>query len=161
MRGEDLALLAGNVLGAAVLVTHGVPHAHVDSLAVALVAAHNGRHHDQGVLGDKVANAPVLAGVVSWLGHQVELEGLDGAEEQHDAADVAQQGLRESHGDRRGEWVGVCLCACVILGEIVVVVVVVVVIVSSIREPRSDGGRGAQGRIVRRPFVARALPFLA
>lgn len=90
MRGEDLALLAGDVLCAAVVVSERIPDLHVHLHAVVLVAAHNGRHDNQGVLGDEVPDAALLAVVLAGRLH-VELEGLYRGDEQHNAAQVVQQ----------------------------------------------------------------------
>ena len=85
MRGEDLSLLADDVLCAAVVVAKRIPDLHVHLHAVVLVAAHDGRDDDQGVLGDKVPDAALLA-VVLRGGVHVELERLYRGDEQHHAA---------------------------------------------------------------------------
>lgn len=115
MRGEDGTLLAGHVLGSAVVVAHGVldlqwqpwsvhpsscqhghrrpgaTYAHVDSHAVTLVSAHGGRDDDQGLLGHKVADASLAVAGARRGGMQVEPEGLGADGQEEKAADVMQQ----------------------------------------------------------------------
>lgn len=71
---------------------------NVDLHAVALVAAHRGRDNDQRLLADEIPNASLLLDVlVAAVGDEVELEGVDDAGEQQQAADCLQQRSRESH----------------------------------------------------------------
>ena len=106
VRGEDGLLLAGNVLGLAVLVARGVrdlgvsrsavvpvvqdskssTHVHVELHAVALVAVDNGRDDDQHVLGDKVADAAARVLVVAVARLDVELERLRADRQQQQQA---------------------------------------------------------------------------
>lgn len=108
MRGEDLSRLANNVFGATVLVSYrildlhvvtgavsfqdycqfepiaGSPiehltHIDIDNHAIALVAVDGGRDYDEGILGDKVADAPL---VPPMLGFEIELEGGNGRNEE-------------------------------------------------------------------------------
>jgi len=112
--GEDRPLLASNVPRLAVLVAnsildlrshdhslalrlllgrchwHSRTHPHVDDHAIALVSAHGGRHDDQRVLGHKVTDASFPAGT-RRRGLKLEPQGLGGAGEEDEAAEVLQQ----------------------------------------------------------------------
>lgn len=72
-------------------------HVYVDRLTISLRSAHDGRDHDQRLLGDEVPYASLLSPVALRRRCEVELESLGGCDEQHDAADVLQQGVRQSH----------------------------------------------------------------
>lgn len=115
VRREDGALLAGNVLGAAVLVADGIfdlgtlewrgarprsasTYMHVHNHAVALVAADRRRHHHQRVLGDKVA----YASRVAVCGVQVEPERLASRRKQEQAVQALPQ-CRVQHCEEMGE----------------------------------------------------------
>ena len=71
----------------------GFTHVNVDRHAVALEAVHRGRHHDERLLTDKVADAPLLLVVLgAAVRRQLELEGAGGAGEQQQAAEPLQRG---------------------------------------------------------------------
>ncbi len=61
-------------------------HVHVELHAVALVAVDNGRHDDQHVLGDKVADASARVLVVAVARLDVELERLRADRQQQQQA---------------------------------------------------------------------------
>lgn len=93
VRVKDGALLTSNVLGTTVLVADGVPDLHVDPLSIALETADGGSDDDEGVPADEIPDASQLR-----IGGEIELEGVDGCDEEDDAADVLQQSPWESHG---------------------------------------------------------------
>lgn len=62
---------------------------HVDDHAIALVPADRGRNDDQRVLGDEVADASLVAGA-RRRGLKLEPQGLGGAGEKQEAADILQ-----------------------------------------------------------------------
>lgn len=64
-------------------------YVNVDLHAIAPGAAHNGRDHDQRVLGDKVPDAAfLLLALASGVRLKIELEAISSANEQQQAAEA-------------------------------------------------------------------------
>lgn len=65
-----------------------ITYMNVDQHAISPVAVHCRCHNHQRVAADKVANAALLLeGLAAGVGHEVELEGVGGADEQQQAAE--------------------------------------------------------------------------
>jgi hypothetical protein len=69
----------------------------VDSHAITLASAHDGRHNDQRILCDEVPYASVFLGVMVRVCLEVKLESLYRTNEEQDAANVLHECPCERH----------------------------------------------------------------